>query len=118
MNPRLVALFALLASSFRTRPSLQTEVLAVRHQLAVLQVNAPRRLRLQRSDRLLWILLSRFWSGWWVVARKTMPGRVRPLRTLKALSSPGACPRAQWEKTEMACRRETRIFTARTRELP
>jgi hypothetical protein len=47
-----------------------------------------------------------------------MPGRVRPLRTLKALSSPGACPRAQWEKTEMACRRETRIFTARTRELP
>ena len=25
---------------------------------------APRRLRLQRSDRLLWVLLSRWWPGW------------------------------------------------------
>lgn len=64
MNPRRVALFALLASSFGPRASLQTEVLALGHQLAVLQVRVPRRLRLQRSDRLLWILLSRFWSGW------------------------------------------------------
>ena len=53
MNPHLVALFALRASSFRTRASLQTEVLALRHQLAVLEVSAPRRLRLQRSDRLM-----------------------------------------------------------------
>jgi transposase InsO family protein len=76
MNPRLVALFALLASSFRTRASLQTEVLALRHQLAVLQVNAPRRLRLQRSDRLLWILLSRFWSGWRGCLRIVQPATV------------------------------------------
>jgi hypothetical protein len=26
--------------------------------------NAPRHLRLNRSDRLLWVVLSRFWSGW------------------------------------------------------
>src|SRR6516225_10098915 len=64
MSSLLVALFALVASSFRTRAALQAEILALRHQLAVFQNNAPGRLRLQRSDRFLWVLLSRFWSGW------------------------------------------------------
>ncbi len=64
MNSLVVALFALVASSFRTRVALQAEILALRHQLAVFQKNAPRRLRLQRSDRLLWVLLSRWWPGW------------------------------------------------------
>jgi hypothetical protein len=63
-NSLFVALLALIASSFRTRAALQAEILALRHQLAVLQANAPRHLRLQRSDRVLWVLLSRFWSGW------------------------------------------------------
>jgi putative transposase len=54
----------MVASSFRTRAALQTEILALRHQLTVLQANAPRHLRLKRSDRMLWVLLSRFWSGW------------------------------------------------------
>src|SRR5205807_711062 len=31
---------------------------------AVFQSNVPRRLRLHHGDRLLWIVLSRFWSGW------------------------------------------------------
>jgi putative transposase len=35
-----------------------------RHQLTILQKNAPPRLRLQRSDRLLWVVLSRWWPGW------------------------------------------------------
>ena len=64
MSSLFVALFALLASSFRTRSALQAEILALRHQLAVLQKNAPRRLRLHRCDRLLWVVLYRFWSGW------------------------------------------------------
>src|SRR5205807_8011208 len=64
MNSLLVALCALITSIFRTRAALQTEVFALRHQLAVLQANALRRLRLQRADRLLWVLLSRFWRGW------------------------------------------------------
>src|SRR5207253_6468501 len=64
MNSLLVALCALITSIFRTRAALQTEVFALRHQLAVLQANAPRRLRLKRSDRLLWVLLSRFWRDW------------------------------------------------------
>ena len=64
MNSVLVALFALFASSFRARATLQAEILALRHQLAVLHKHAPPRRRLQRSDRWLWVLLSRCWSGW------------------------------------------------------
>src|SRR5271166_4498347 len=64
MSSLFVALFALLASSFRTRAALQAEILALRHQLAVFQKNAPRRLRIHRCDRLLWVVLYRFWSGW------------------------------------------------------
>ena len=37
MSSLFVALFALLASSFRTRAALQAEILALRHQLAVFQ---------------------------------------------------------------------------------
>ena len=64
MNSPFVAFFALLASTFRTRAALQAEILALRHQLAVFQKNGPRRLRLHRCDRLLWVFLYRFWSGW------------------------------------------------------
>ena len=45
-------------------PALRAEILALRHQLAVLRKNAPPRLRLQPSDRWLWVLLSRCWSRW------------------------------------------------------
>jgi putative transposase len=48
----------------RTRAALQAEILTPRHQLAVLKKSAPRRLRLHRGDRLLWVVLYRFWSGW------------------------------------------------------
>ncbi len=64
MSSLFVALFTLLASSFRTRAALQAEILALRHQLAVFQKNAPRRLRLHHCDRLTWVVLYRFWSGW------------------------------------------------------
>src|SRR5467141_4413765 len=52
MNSLLVALLALMISTFRTRVALQAEILALRHQLAVLQHNAPRRLRLQCPELL------------------------------------------------------------------
>src|SRR5450755_864304 len=64
MSSLFVALFAFVASTFRTRGALQAEIFALRHQLAVFQKNAPRHLRFQRSDRFLWVLLSRWWSGW------------------------------------------------------
>jgi len=52
MSSLFVTFFALIASTFRTRAALQAEILALRHQLAVFQKNAPRRLRLHRCDRL------------------------------------------------------------------
>src|SRR5580704_6951808 len=64
MTPFFIAFLALVASTFRTRAAQQAEILALRHQIAVLQQSAPRRLRLRQSDRLLWICLSRFWPGW------------------------------------------------------
>ena len=75
MNSFLVALFALITCSFRTRAALQTEILALRHQLAVLQPNTPR-LRLKRTERVLWVLLSRFWSEWRRCLRIVQPDTV------------------------------------------
>ena len=42
----------------------QAEIGALRHQIAVLQRSAPRRLRLKQSDRFLWILYSSVWPQW------------------------------------------------------
>ena len=53
-----------LRSWFRTRASLQVEILALRHQVAVLRRSQRRRLRLNSADRLLWVWLSRLWSQW------------------------------------------------------
>ena len=60
----LVSLLLTLRSSLRSRAVLQLEVLALRHQLQVLQRSRPRRLRLAHVDRLLWMWLSRIWNEW------------------------------------------------------
>src|SRR6266571_1287990 len=60
----LVALFLSLRSCLRSRAVLQLEVLALRHQLQVLNRSRPRRLRLVPADRLLWAWLSRSWTAW------------------------------------------------------
>ena len=64
MTALFIALLAAFRSSVRSRLELQTEILALRHQLAVLQRQAPKRPRLGRVDRLLWVLLSRLWPNW------------------------------------------------------
>ena len=51
-------------SWFRTRALLQVEILALRHQVAVLKRSQRSRLRLNSVDRLLWVWLSRIWSQW------------------------------------------------------
>jgi putative transposase len=53
-----------LQNSFRTRAALQAEILALRHQLLVLQRSRrQRRLRLRIWDRALWVCLLRLWPG-------------------------------------------------------
>lgn len=64
--PRATILRASLAfvhALFRSRLSLQIEILALRHQLAVYQRTAARP-KLRPADRILWAWLSRAWSGW------------------------------------------------------
>jgi len=48
----------------RSRAALQLEVLALRHQLQVLHRSRHRRVRLAKTDRWLWVLLSRLWTEW------------------------------------------------------
>jgi hypothetical protein len=64
MTALLVALLAALRSIVRSRLELKAEILALRHQLAVLQRQAPTRPHLRRTDRLVWMLLSRLWPSW------------------------------------------------------
>ena len=54
----------MLRSCFRTRASMQLEVLALRHQIVVLQRRTSKRPRLRTVDRLFWVLLSRVWGQW------------------------------------------------------
>jgi len=60
----LLSILVGLASSLRTRASLQLEIMALRHQLVVLQRTNKKRLRLRAPDRILWVFLSRFWPQW------------------------------------------------------
>jgi putative transposase len=63
MSPVASALLAFLAAWFRSRCSLQLEILALRHQLAVYQRSVPRPC-IQPTDRLFCAWLARLWSGW------------------------------------------------------
>jgi putative transposase len=63
MSPVVSALLAFLAAWFRSRRSLQLEILALRHQLAVYQCSVPRPC-IQPTDRLFWSWFARLWSGW------------------------------------------------------
>jgi putative transposase len=48
----------------RSRAALHLEILALRHQLDVLQRTRPSRVRLAKTDRCLWVVLARLWTGW------------------------------------------------------
>src|SRR5208282_2811418 len=55
------ALFSWLACRFRSRVELELEVIALRHQVAVLHRQHPGRRRFVTVDRLLWVWLYRLW---------------------------------------------------------
>jgi hypothetical protein len=59
----LSALLTALFASFRSRAALQLEILALRHQLGVLQ-RSVKRPKLTASDRFLWAWLSLTWRDW------------------------------------------------------
>jgi transposase InsO family protein len=59
-----LALLLTLRSCARSRAALQLEVLALRHQVLVLQRTRSRRLRLLMTDRWLWMWLARVWAEW------------------------------------------------------
>ena len=63
MKPIICALLLLLSTVIRSRISLQLEIVALRHQLAVYQ-RTTKRPRIDSGDRILWTWLSRHWSGW------------------------------------------------------
>src|ERR1017187_4886555 len=61
----ICSLFSSIRQGFRTRAALHAEILALRHQLLVLQRSSRgHRLRLARPDRLLWVWLAHFGGGW------------------------------------------------------
>src|SRR4030081_3329290 len=57
----LSALVSLLCFRLRGRASLELEVVALRHQVAVLRRQRPGRPKLFRADRLLWVWHYRIW---------------------------------------------------------
>jgi hypothetical protein len=64
MRSVLISLFRTAILSLRSRAALQLEILALRHQLQVLQRSRPRRVRLTQADRLFWISPSRLRTQW------------------------------------------------------
>src|SRR5262250_1220481 len=61
----IFSLFYSIRQGLRNRAVLHAEILALRHQLLVLQrSNGGHRPRLSFADRLLWVWLSQLWSGW------------------------------------------------------
>ena len=63
MMPLVRALLAFVSSLFRSRVSLQLEILALQHQLAIYH-RSIRRPQVRLTDRLFWSWLSRGWSRW------------------------------------------------------
>jgi putative transposase len=97
MRSAIVSLLFTLRALLRDRAALQLEILALRHQLQVLERTRPGRVRLTRSDRLLWAWLSGVWRGWRVAVVIVKPETVlawhrqgfRLLWTWKSRHRPG-----------------------------
>lgn len=76
MTALFVALLASLRATSRSRLELAAEILALRHQLAVLQRTTPKRPRLRPIDRLVWALLSSVWPNWRQAVQIVTPATV------------------------------------------
>src|SRR4030095_5685957 len=76
MTSVVVALLQTVLLSWRSRAALHAEILALRHQLQVLQRSRPQRIRLTPADRALWVWLSRIWSSWRTASVVVKPATV------------------------------------------
>jgi hypothetical protein len=94
----ILALFSSLRQGLKTRAALHAEIIAIRHQLLVLQRGKrSRKLRLSVADRFLWTWLSQLWSGWRsvlvIVKPETVialaPARIPPVLELEKPPSTG-----------------------------
>jgi putative transposase len=94
MLPVVSILLASILAWFRSRLSLQIELIALRHQIAVYKQTVSRP-RLRPSDRLLWVWLSRLWPRWqqaleFVQPRAVIAWQNKRLRDYwRRLSQPG-----------------------------
>ena len=64
MRELIFSVFYSLSCGLQTRTRLHLEIIALRHQLAVLERKFPTRPKLSWADRWLWVALSRLWSDW------------------------------------------------------
>ena|SRR5947209_3799763 len=61
--PGVCPLVASICDAFRSRAALQIEIVALRHQLGILQ-GSVNRARLTKTDRFFWTWLSHSWPAW------------------------------------------------------
>jgi putative transposase len=75
MFPMLLSFLRSFRVYFQSRADLQTEILALRHQIVVLHRQNPKP-RLKQADRRFWVALSQCWSRWrsalWIVKPATV----------------------------------------------
>ena len=76
MTALFIALLASFRAMVRARVEVAAEILALRHQLAVLQRTSPTRPRLRAIDRVFWIMLSSVWPNWRQAMRILKPATV------------------------------------------
>ena len=76
MTALFIAVLASLRATTRSRLELAAEILALRHQLAVLQRTTPKRPRFRPIDRVFWILLSKVWPNWRQAVQIVTPATV------------------------------------------
>ena len=62
--PIVVSALLSLRSLLRSRATVHAEILALTHQLQVLERSRRPRLRRSAADRLLWVWFSRIWTEW------------------------------------------------------
>src|SRR5665647_3990377 len=94
----LSALASLLSFRFRSRASLELELLALRHQVAVLRRQRLGRARLFCADRLLWVWVYRVWPP------ASLPTRCRA-------ASPSTPILARWRIAAVCARSQKRALS-------